>query len=212
MSRGVHQLSRATWAWVHGPVGSTSCAGPLGPGFVEPQVRIALTGESSLDPMARVVDQFSRVIWAHARGPTCRPPVLVECGPGPSTHGFDQLSRGTRAQVRGPEESTSCPGGLGTLSEGPRCRQAFPGVSHLCPRARGFHQSSLATQTMPVGPGVEQLSWATPGRVQGPTGSTSCPGRLGPGSDFPRGRPAIPGDSGPCPRARGFDQLSRGIG
>ena len=62
---------------------------------------------------------------------------------------------------------------------------------------------------MPYGPGVEQLSWATPGRVQGPTGSTSFPGRLGPGSDFPRGRPAIPGDSGPCPRARGFDQLSR---
>ena len=38
--------------------------------------------------------------------------------------------------------------------------------------------------------------------------STSCPRRLGPGSDGPRGRPAVTGDSGPGLRDCGVDQLS----
>ena len=45
--------------------------------------------------------------------------------------------------------------------------------------------------------GVDQLSRPTRARVRGPAGSTSCPGRLGPGSEGPRGRPALPADSGP---------------
>ena len=47
--------------------------------------------------------------------------------------------------------------------------------------------------------GVDQLSRPTRARVRGPAGSTSCPGRLGPGSEGPRGRPAVPADSGPGP-------------
>ena len=38
---------------------------------------------------------------------------------------------------------------------------------------------------------------------------TSSPGRLGPGSEGPRGRPAVPGDSVPGPKAREVDQLAR---
>ena len=37
---------------------------------------------------------------------------------------------------------------------------------------------------------------------------TSCPGRLRPVSECPRGPPAVPGDSVPCPRARRVDQMS----
>ena len=39
--------------------------------------------------------------------------------------------------------------------------------------------------------------------------STSSQEPLGPGSECTRGRTAVPGDSGPGPRACGFDQLSR---
>lgn len=39
----------------------------------------------------------------------------------------------------------------------------------------------------------------------------SSPGRLRPGSEGPRVRPAVPGLSGPCPRARGFEHLYRVI-
>ena len=40
--------------------------------------------------------------------------------------------------------------------------------------------------------------------------STSFPRELGPGSEVPQGRPPVPGDSGPGPRACGVDRLSRG--
>ena len=52
------------------------------------------------------------------------------------------------------------------------------------------------------------MSWVTRARVRGPLVSSSCPGRLGPVSNGPRCRSAVPGDSGPCPRSRGVDQLS----
>ena len=42
------------------------------------------------------------------------------------------------------------------------------------------------------------------------TVSTSFPRELGPGSEVPQGRPPVPGDSGPGPRACGVDRLSRG--
>ena len=47
----------------------------------------------------------------------------------------------------------------------------------------------------------------TQARVQGITGSRSCPGTLALGSERPRGRPAVPGDSGPAPNSCGVDQL-----
>ena len=70
-----------------------------------------------------------------------------------------------------------------SLPKGPRGRPAVPADSGPGPRARG----------------VDQLSRPTRARVRGPAGSTSCPGRLGPGSEGPRGRPAVPADSGPGP-------------
>ena len=40
-------------------------------------------------------------------------------------------------------------------------------------------------------------------------GSSRCPGRVRPWSECLRGRPDVLGASGPCPRARAVDQLSR---
>ena len=50
------------------------------------------------------------------------------------------------------------------------------------------------------------------GRTRGSAGSTTCPGRLTLRllHEVPRGRPAVTGDLGPGPRARGVDQLSQG--
>ena len=95
------------------------------------------------------------------------------------------------------------------MSERPRCRTAVTG--HSGPGLRGH--------------GVNKLSWANPGQVRGPTSSTRCSGRLGPGSEGPqcrpnllgdsgsrprsRGSPAVLGEPGPFPRARRFDQLFR---
>ena len=86
---------------------------------------------------------------------------------GPSAHGVDQHSRGTLAQFRGPEGSTSCSGGLGTWLEGPQGRPALPrdsgpgltlglvclqgrptvpGDSSQCPWAHDFNELSRATR------------------------------------------------------------------
>ena len=83
------------------------------------------------------------------------------------------------------------------MSEGPRCLPAALGDSGPCPRAHG----------------VDQLSQATCARFRVPAGSTSCPGRLRPGSEGswvdrlswttralvrgPVGSPSCPGQSGP---------------
>ena len=115
----------------------------------------------------------------------CQSDVPGISGPAPRARGFDQLSRVTRAWVRGPAGSISCPGCLAHWSEGTRGLLAVPVDSGPCPRARV----------------VVQLSRAIRACVLGYTGSTSCPGKLGPGSEGPRGGPAVPGDSGPCPRA-----------
>ena len=53
------------------------------------------------------------------------------------------------------------------------------------------------------------MSRATLARVRRPSGSTSCPGQLGPGSESPRGQAALPGDSRFGLRARGVEQLSQ---
>ena len=122
--------------------------------------------------------------------------------------------------------STSCPGTLALGSEGPRGRRAAPGDSGSAPsacgvaqlslgnsgpfpRACGVHQLSRVTRTVPEGPGVEELSWATRACVSGDPRSTSYPRRLGLEPDVPWGRAAIPGDSGPVRRDRAVDQLSR---
>ena len=70
--------------------------------------------------------------------------------------------------------------------------------------------------------GVDQLSQATRAWVRMLVGLTNFPGRLGPGSEYLRCRPTsretwdrvggsvgltcLSGESGPCPRAHGFDK------
>ena len=110
--------------------------------------------------------------------------------------GVDQLSgatgaipdgpRGLRALpgdsglCQGPAVSNCSPGHLTLASEGPRGRPAGPDDSGSCPRARE----------------VDLRFWVTRVRALWPAGSTSCPGRLGPGSEGPR-------DSWWSPRALG---------
>ena len=78
------------------------------------------------------------------------------------------------------------------MSKGPRCRPTLLVDSRSGHRACGF----------------DKLSRATRDRVRGPAGSTSSLGRLELGSEGPLFRLALPGGSGPFPRARGFEQLS----
>ena len=47
------------------------------------------------------------------------------------------------------------------------------------------------------------MSLANRAQVRMPTGSTRSPGRLWPMHKGPRGQPAVPGDSGTCPRSLG---------
>ena len=62
----------------------------------------------------------------------------------PRARGVDQLSQEIQAPVRVPAVLISSAGRLGTGSEGPWGRAAFPGDSVLCPRARGVDQLSRA--------------------------------------------------------------------
>ena len=89
--------------------------------------------------------------------------------------------------------STSPPGHIVLVSEGPRVRPAVPGDSGPGTRAHRVDRPSRANRA----------------RVRGPVGSTSCSGELGPGSEELRSRPAFPRDTGPFPRACVVDQLSR---
>ena len=119
------------------------------------------------------------------------------------------MCRAPRAHVPGPAGSTSSPGCLRPLSDGPRCPPALPGISGVVPRARR----------------VYQLSQATCSRLRYPAGSTNTPGRLTLVSEGPRCPPAVPGDSrsgrwpslstscpgdsGPCLRSCGLNLMSR---
>ena len=60
----------------------------------------------------------------------------------------------------------------------------------------------------PMPRGDDQLSGVTRARAQRPAGSTCCPGRIGPRSACPRGRPAVPGHTCLGPKALGVDLLS----
>ena len=123
---------------------------------------------------------------------------------------MDQLSWASRARVRLPTGSTSCPARLGPFSEALKCRPAVPGDSGPDGRACS----------------VDQPSWATQAHSRGPASSSNCPRQLGtvpegPGAkelsratrtffpSSPQGQPAVLSDSGPCLRAHAVDQVSR---
>ena len=183
-----------TWAWVRGPAGSTNCPARFGNGSEGPHVQAALPDDSSLGPMARVVDQLSWVTRVRGRGPVVSTNTPRFEGPWvrPAVLG-DSGSQVTRVQVPCPAGSTRSPGRLGPVPEAPRRLPDVPGDSGPAPSTCWF----------------EQLSPATRNCVLGRAGFTSCPGRLGAGSEGPRGRQAVSGESGPCPRASRVHQLSQ---
>ncbi|XP_020946894.1 collagen alpha-2(I) chain-like [Sus scrofa] len=227
---GLDQLSRATRTCVQGPTwstrcwgtralvrspeGSTSCHGGLKPvpeGKWGPSV---VPGILALGLKARVFDQLSRATGAWVRVPGGRPALPCDSCLCPRTREVDPMSLVIRALVRGPAGSTWTPGHLGPMPKALQSQRDIP--------VRGFDQLSRATgdRGQPAawevsGPGVrarvvDQQSRATHTYVLEFVGSTSCPGRLGPGPKSPWGRLAVPGDSDPGPRSCGVDRLSRG--
>ena len=141
-ARGVVQLSRASWARVQWSRGSTSFPRPLRPVSEGPRFRPALPGESR-----------------SALRPTGLIAVLGVTGQSPMACGIDQMSRATRACVRGPTVST-----------------INPGLSCPCPRASWVDQLSCATRGRVWGPAG---STSFPRRLRSGSEcpwSTSCPG------------------------------------
>ena len=178
-------MSRVTVTLVRVPAGSTSCPRRLVP---VPDVR---------------------------RGPPGDPGDSSPCL---KDRGVDQHSLATRACVRGPEGSTSSSGHLALGFQDPRGRPDILGNLGPVPSARRVDQVTKIPRARDLGGqpdvpgdsgpapracGVDQLSRVTRACVHGPAGSTSCSRRLGPGSEGPRGRSALPGDSGQDPRPRG---------
>ena len=170
----------------------TSCPGRLAP----------LSEFSRCPP---VVPDYSQS-GPRARGVTSWPGRFgsgSECPMGRSA------SRATRARVRGPAGSTSCPGRLVQASKGPRFRPEVPGDSGPGPSAGRIHL----------------LSRVPPARVRSPTASTRFPRQIrpvskahgidqmslanGPVSEVLWRRAAVLGEFGPSWGVRGVNQLSQ---
>ena len=162
-----------------------------------------------------------------------------ELGPCPRARDVDQHSQANSAHVVGDTVSTSCPGLPRSRSEVLRCRPPLPGDSGSCPMTsypRGLVPGSDGPRGRPYIPGyscgdtgasgvvyspgrlgliskdpreVDHQSRVTPARVRWSTVSTSCPSFLGPCSDNPRGRTALPSDLHSSPRAHGIQQHSQ---
>ena len=113
----------------------------------------------------------------------------------PRDCGVGQLSRATRSGSRAR--------GFDQLSRANHARVRWP---------TGFIISPARLKHVLRARGVYQVPRATLARVLGPTGSTSCRGNLALGSEGPQGLPAVPGDPGPCPRARSRPSVPGGLG
>ena len=115
--------------------------------------------------------------------------------PGPKSCGDDQLSRPT---LPGFELTRGHPVSRANAVPGPRnC-----GVHQLSRPTLSWSELTRAGPAVqadldpgPRGCGVDQLSCPTPSRVRAYTGSTSCPGRIGPVPVGPKYRPTVPVDS-----------------
>ena len=125
-----------------------------------------------------------------------------------------------------PVGSITCPWRLRPVSEVPRGRPAVLDDLRRCPICQGVHQLSRTTHNPVRGPavspaglddsllglsscGVDQLSWTACACIRKTAVSISCPGRLGSGSECPRGRSAVPDASRRGASARRFDQKPR---
>ena len=130
-------------------------------------------------------------------------------GPGTRPRGVNQHSRATCNRVRVPAVWTNSPGLLGLMSYGPQDRPSVLDDSLPSPWRRGVYQMSRVNRARSEGPWcrppvpsvsvqgpmareVDQISRATHAQVRWPVGLTSTPGRLGPVSEGPWGRPALP--------------------
>ena len=139
------------------------------------------------------------------RGQTALP---ADLGDGPRG---EELSRATRAQVRGPAGLTCCPGRFALGSVVPWCRPALPHGSRPAPRPRGVDQLSRVTRASVRGSTMsaivlgesscgprsrrfDQMTRASLARVRRPRVSSNTPGRLGLMSKGPQSRPSVLGD------------------
>ena len=179
--------------------------GKLGSGSESPQGRPAVSYDSATGPRARGVEQLSQVTPAQVLG-----------------FAVDQLYRAPRARAQCTAGSTSSPAGLGPGSECPRGRPSVPrlgpgsqvpwvqpgvlGSSHSIPRGRGVDKLSQVTPVKVRGPVVNPFSRVTPTLVRRTALSNRRPGRLGPVSGGPCGKPSVLGNWGLYPRPHGVDQ------
>ena len=139
-----------------------------------------------------VLTSISECLGSVSESPRGRPAVSYDLDPGPRARGGDQI-----------------PGNLRSGTDSPQARPAVSYDSGTSPRARGVDQVSQVTPAHVLGFAVDQLYRAPWARVRCPARSTSSPGGLGPASECPRGRPAVPCVSGQGPIVRGFDELFR---
>ena len=121
-----------------------------------------------------------------------RPAVPGDSGPCRRARGVDQPSWASQARARCRPGSTRGPGPL------------TPGS-----RDGGVDLRSRATRSGARGPARSTKSPGRLGSWSKVLRSPSCPGRPGPLPEGPRGRPGLPGDSRPCPKPRGVNQMSR---
>ena len=162
-------------------------------------------------------------------GPWVRQAIPGDSRLGPRAHVVDQLSRTTRAQVRGHVGSTGSHGELGPGSEGMCGQPAVLRDSGLCPRARQVHQLPQGTRarvrgkrgrpSVPghLGPGpwahgYDQLTRGNCALILWPAVFTSSPGRFEPLPEGPQDQQTVLGDLGSRPRFRSVDLLSRALG
>ncbi len=151
-----------------------------------------LLGDSGPWPGAHRVYQLSSATRALVRGPAGSISCPGRLGPPSEGRGFDQLSRATGFLIRGPTDD-SCPRRLGAMTDVPLGRPAVPVESGTCLRATG----------------VERLSRGIRAWIRVHECSTSYTGGLGKMPDCHQCPQVGPGDTGPGPRARIVDQLSR---
>ena len=204
---GVDQHPRANHARVREPTGSTSCPARFGPVSKGPWGRPELPGDSGQGPRARgppvswatpdctrglaELTSSSEGLGSVFESLQCRSAVSRNSRLRPRARGVDQLSLQ-----------------FGAGSESPQGRPAVSHDSGPGPRSRGVDQLSQVTPAQVLGPTVDLMSQAPRARARCPARLTSCPGGLGPGSECPRFDHLSP-DSGPVPRSRGVNQVSR---
>ena len=163
--------------------------------------RTDVPGDSRYGPKAFGVDQLSRLTRVRFRGPAGS--KACPRGLGPESEGL--RCRPALLGALGQccmEVSTSCPGRLRAVSEGPRGRPVVPVIRALVRVPPGstirpgplalVSKGSRACPDVFGDPGpvasarrVDQVSRVTRARAQGPTLSTRCPWHLRPSSEGP---------------------------